>query len=81
MKLRVRSSSKLQMSAIGFIAIALSSTLSIAQAPPHLLLSTADFTRLNELARTQPWAAKQKQAIIAGSPIPQLALLAAREQA
>jgi hypothetical protein len=64
MKLRVRSMSKLQMSILGLVAIALSSTLSMAQAPPHLLLSTADFTRLNELSRTQPWAAKQKQAII-----------------
>lgn len=38
---------------------------SVAQAPPHILLSPADFPRLNELARTQPWAAKQRQAILA----------------
>jgi hypothetical protein len=35
-----------------------------AQAPPHLLLDKSDFVRLNQLARTQPWAAKQRQAIL-----------------
>ena len=36
----------------------------LAQAPPHLLLSTADFARLNQLAQTHPWAARQRQAIL-----------------
>jgi hypothetical protein len=36
----------------------------IAQDPPHILLTTQDFSRLNELARQQPWAAKQRQAIL-----------------
>lgn len=36
----------------------------IAQDPPHILLTVQDFARLNELARQQPWAAKQRQAIL-----------------
>ena len=55
---------KLHLFALVLAASALSSTVSIAQAPPHLLLDKADFTRLNELARKQPWAAKQRDAII-----------------
>lgn len=35
-----------------------------AQAPPHLLLDNADFARLNLLAKQQPWAARQRQAIL-----------------
>jgi len=35
-----------------------------SQAPPHLLLGKADFVRLNALARQQPWAARQRQAIL-----------------
>ena len=35
-----------------------------AQAPPHLLLDKADFARLNQLAKQQPWAARQRQAIL-----------------
>ncbi len=35
-----------------------------AQAPPHLLLDEADFARLNQLAEEQPWAARQRQAIL-----------------
>jgi len=35
-----------------------------APAPPHILLSTADFARLNELAKKEPWAAKQREAIL-----------------
>ncbi len=55
---------KLQFSLLVFLLAGLFSAPSIAQAPPHILLSTADFARLNELAHTQPWAAKQRQAII-----------------
>ena len=35
-----------------------------AQAPPHLLLDKGDFARLNRLAKQQPWAARQRQAIL-----------------
>jgi hypothetical protein len=35
-----------------------------AQAPPHLLLDKSDFVRLNQIAKEQPWAAKQRQAIL-----------------
>ncbi|MDR3793038.1 MAG: heparinase II/III family protein [Terracidiphilus sp.] len=35
-----------------------------AQALPHLLLDKSDFVRLNQLAKDQPWAAKQRQAIL-----------------
>ncbi|HEV2487628.1 MAG TPA: heparinase II/III family protein [Terracidiphilus sp.] len=55
---------KLHLSAFVLIAFGFTSTLSIAQAPPHILLGKAEFVRLNELARTQPWAAKQREAII-----------------
>jgi len=55
---------KLHWYAMVLVATALLSTLSTAQAPPHLLLGKADFARLNELARTQPWAAKQRDAIL-----------------
>lgn len=34
------------------------------QAAPHLLLDRADFARLNRLAQQQPWAARQRQAIL-----------------
>jgi len=59
-----RSFFRLQWAALLLIATGLLASRSIAQAPPHLLLSPADFTRLNELARTQPWAAKQRAAIL-----------------
>jgi hypothetical protein len=36
----------------------------IAQDPPHILLTVQDFARLNDLARQQPWAARQRQAIL-----------------
>jgi hypothetical protein len=36
----------------------------IAQDAPHILLTVQDFARLNELARQQPWAARQRQAIV-----------------
>lgn len=36
----------------------------LAQVPPHLLLDNADFARLNRLAEQQPWAARQRQAIL-----------------
>lgn len=45
---------------VGFVATALP-----AQAPPHLLLDKSDFVRLNQLAQSQPWAARQRQAILA----------------
>ena len=32
--------------------------------PPHILLDVQDFVRLNALAKQQPWAAKQRQAIL-----------------
>lgn len=38
--------------------------IAIAQEPPHLLLTLQDFARLNKLAHQQPWAAKQRQAIL-----------------
>lgn len=46
--------------AAGFITTALS-----AQAQPHLLLDRSDFARLNQLAQSRPWAANQRQAILA----------------
>jgi hypothetical protein len=45
------------------VAVAGSSMMG-AQAPPHLLLDKADFQRLNLLAKQQPWAARQRQAIL-----------------
>ncbi len=51
-----------------FAVLLLSSALSFAQPgaqmPPHLLLGPEDFPRLNELARNQPWAKKQREKII-----------------
>jgi hypothetical protein len=35
-----------------------------AQAPPHILLTKADFVWLNQLADAEPWAAKKRQAIL-----------------
>lgn len=35
-----------------------------AQDPPHILLTVQDFARLNEIARQQSWAARQRQAIL-----------------
>jgi|CZKZ01.1.fsa_nt_gi hypothetical protein len=64
MKPQVGNTLKLHLSALVLIAFAFTSTLTIAQAPPHILLGKADFVRLNDLARTQPWAAKQREAII-----------------
>jgi hypothetical protein len=48
-----------------FTATGLWSALSLAQAAPHLLLGPEDFPRLNQLARAQPWAARQREKIIA----------------
>jgi hypothetical protein len=49
-----------------FILLAggLSTAVSVAQVAPHLLLGPDDFPRLNELARTQPWAKKQRKELI-----------------
>lgn len=55
---------KLHLFGLVLIVTGFTSNLLIAQAPPHILLGKADFVRLNELARTQPWAAKQREAII-----------------
>jgi hypothetical protein len=64
-KLQIGILSKLQLFSLAVLAAAgFSSALSIAQAPPHILLDTTDFVRLNQLAHTQPWAAKQREAII-----------------
>jgi len=51
---------------IAFCVAAFTSGASLitAQAPPHLLLDTTDFTRLNQLAKQQPWAARQREAIL-----------------
>src|SRR5271163_2635733 len=46
------------------IASGLSPAVSVAQVSPHLLLGLDDFPRLNELARNQPWAKKQREKII-----------------
>ena len=64
MKTHVKKFWKLQFSVLAFFAILLASRVSTAQAPPHILLGIQDFARLNELARTEPWAAKQRQAIL-----------------
>jgi hypothetical protein len=61
---QVRSTFKLHLSLLVLIALGFTAAFSLAQAPPHILLGKADFVRLNELARTQPWAAKQREAII-----------------
>lgn len=50
--------------ALILVAAGLFYRTSIAQAPPHILLDKSDFDRLNALAQAQPWAAKQRQAII-----------------
>jgi oligo-alginate lyase len=53
----------------GFLVVLLATGLcsvnSFAQDPPHLLLGPEDFPRLNGLARTQPWAQKQREKILA----------------
>lgn len=64
MKPQVATVLKLHFFALILIATGLLAGRLAAQAPPHILLDKADFVRLNELARTQPWAAKQRQAII-----------------
>ncbi len=50
--------------AIVLLAIRLSLAVALAQTAPHLLLGPEDFPRLNELARTQPWAKRQRDKII-----------------
>ena len=64
MKPQIGNILKLRLSVVVLFVVGVSCALSSAQAPPHILLSKADFVRLNELAHTQPWAAKQRQAII-----------------
>jgi len=58
-------SALLRLSVLVVCVAAFSAASSTAQAPPHILLSPADFPRLNALAHTQPWAARQRQAILA----------------
>jgi len=55
---------RLFFSALVLFALPFTAALLAAQAPPHLLLDKADFARLNQLAQQQPWAAKQRQAIL-----------------
>jgi hypothetical protein len=64
MKPQMGSTLKLQLPVLAFFAILLSSGNSAGQAPPHIILDKADFARLNDLAKAQPWAAKQRQAIL-----------------
>jgi hypothetical protein len=51
--------------AVTLITIGLSPSASAAPTPPHLLLGPEDFPRMNELARTQPWAKEMRAKLIA----------------
>jgi hypothetical protein len=44
--------------------LVLAAVRAVAQDPPHLLLGTEDFVRLNEMAKSQPWAAAERATLL-----------------